>query len=368
MHHGLVFIVPQRRCPAGHQPHELEKILQQCPQMSTHQALQTELSPLARPGNSSPRAILSELHGLPVNGLNDSYMFKVDDAEFSRLDVHHSMFSAGLDGLFPAPAREDIQHALQIRDDHPKPAILDIGTGSGAWCIEMARAFPNAYVVGMDLVPVKASSLPPSNCHFEVGNADTDLTKMYPAESFDLVHARTMMQGVKDFPSFFQNVSRMLRPGGVLLIMDGRFVTWDEERQLIEYKEEGQPGFSWFRKMIYHMHEALEAHNPNTHLMYRITDCVRGMGDEVWKKVDSFDLYLPVGDLDSATISPGQRLGGRLFAQSLSMLPDSIRPMLLSSSLKPEEVDRLTIELRAELKEPKVKQFSQFIYTWAVKK
>lgn len=33
----------------------------------------------------------------------------------------------------------------------------------------------------------------------------------------------------------------MLRPGGVLLIMDGRFVTWDEERQLIEYKEEGQP-------------------------------------------------------------------------------------------------------------------------------
>lgn len=50
-----------------------------------------------------------------------------------------------------------------------------------------------------------------------------------------------MMQGVKDFPSFFQNVSRMLRPGGVLLIMDGRFVTWDEERQLIEYKEEGQP-------------------------------------------------------------------------------------------------------------------------------
>ncbi|KAG8893660.1 hypothetical protein FRC00_010200, partial [Tulasnella sp. 408] len=252
------------------------------------------------------------------------------------------MFSAGLGGLFPAPAREDIQHALRALDDYSKPAILDIGTGSGAWCMEMARAFPNADVVGLDLVPVKASSVPPSNCHFEVGNADTDLAKMYAAESFDLVHARSMMQGVKDFPSFFQNVWRMLRPGGVFLVMDGRFVTWDDERQLIEYKEEGQP-----------------ARNPNMHLMYRITDCVRGMGDEVWKKVDSFDLYLPVGDFDSETISPGQRLGGRLFAQSLSMLPDSIRPMLLSSSLKPEEVDRLTVELKEELKEPKVKQFSQ---------
>lgn len=41
------------------------------------------------------------------------------------------------------------------------------------------------------------------------------------------------------------------------------------------------------------------------------------------------------------------------------MLPDSIRPMLLSSSLTPEGVDRLATGLRAELKEPKVKQFSR---------
>lgn len=41
------------------------------------------------------------------------------------------------------------------------------------------------------------------------------------------------------------------------------------------------------------------------------------------------------------------------------MLLNSIRPTLLSSSLTPEGVDRLTTELRAELKEPRVKQFSQ---------
>ncbi|KIO32941.1 hypothetical protein M407DRAFT_90819 [Tulasnella calospora MUT 4182] len=191
---------------------------------------------------------------------------------------------------------------------------------------------------------------------------------MYTADSFDLIHARTMMQGIKDFPSFFQNVWRMLRPGGVLLIMDGRFTTWDEERQEIDCKAEGQPGFSWFRKMIYHMHEALEARNPNMHLMDHLTDCVRGMGDDVWEKVNRFDLYLPVGNFDSPIMSPSQRLGGKCFAQSLSMLPDSIRPMLLSSSLTPEEVDRLAPELRAELKEPKIKQFSLWIYTWAVKK
>ncbi|KAG8953823.1 hypothetical protein FRC04_001453 [Tulasnella sp. 424] len=278
------------------------------------------------------------------------------------------MFTAALDGLFPPPATDAIHNALRVREGYAQPTVLDIGTGSGAWCIDMARAFPDATVVGMDLVPVKSSSLPPANCRFDVGNADTDLENMYQAESFNFIHARSMLQGVKDFPSFFRNIRKMLRPGGVFVTMEGKLTTWDENGQSIEYKEEGQPGFSWFRKTLYHMREALVTRNPNMELFYRLTDCVRDMGDDVWEKVEGFDLDLPVGNFDSPTVSPSERLGGKLFAESLSRLPDSIRPMLLSSSLTPEGVDRLATGLRAELKEPKVKQFSRFMYTWAVKK
>ncbi|KAG8953825.1 hypothetical protein FRC04_001455 [Tulasnella sp. 424] len=311
--------------------------------------------------NNSPRsaAVLRELHGLPVNGLSDSYIFKVDAEEFSRLDLHHSMFTAALDGLFPPPATEAIQEALRVRNGYPQPAVLDIGTGSGAWCIDMTKAFPDAAVVGMDLVPVKSSSVPPANCRFDVGNADTDLAKMYKAESFNFIHARSMTQGVKDFPSFFKNIQRMLRPGGVFIIMDGPLTTFDEDRQPMECKEEGQPGFSWFRKTFYHMREVLVTRNPNMELMYRLTDCVRDMCDDVWEKVETFYLYIPVGNFDSPTISPSERLGGILLAENLSRVPDSIRPMLLSSSLTPEGVDRLAAGLRAEVKEPKVKQFFQ---------
>lgn len=278
------------------------------------------------------------------------------------------MFSASLGGLFPAPARDVIQQVLRIRDDHSKPTILDIGAGSGAWCIDMAKAFPDADVVGMDLVPVKASSAPPSNCRFDVGNADTDLVKTYAAESFDLIHVRSMLHGVKDLYSFFQNVWMLLRPGGVFLAMDGRLTTWDEERQEILYKEEGQPGFSWFRKMIYHMLETIKARNPTADVLDRITESLRDMGDDIWETVDRFDLYLPVGNFDSPIMSPGERVGGKFFTENMSRLPDSIRPMLLSSGLTPEEVDRLTSELRKELKEPQIKQFSLFMSTWAIKK
>ncbi|KAG8953824.1 hypothetical protein FRC04_001454 [Tulasnella sp. 424] len=293
---------------------------------------------------------------------------EVDAEEFSRLDLHHSMFTAALDGLFPPPATDAIHNALRVREGYAQPAVLDVGTGSGAWCIDMAKAFPDAAVIGMDLVPVKSSSVPPASCRFDVGNADTDLAKMYKAESFNFIHARSMMQGVKDFPSFIRNIQRMLRPGGVSVIMDGPLTTWDEDRQSIEYKEEGQPGFSWFRKTLYHMREVLITRNPNVELIYSLPDCVRDMGDDIWEKVETFYLFIPVGNFDSPTISPSERLGGKLLAENFSRLPDSIRPMLLSSSLTPEGVDRLAAGLRAELKEPKVKQFAQLIYTWAVKK
>ena len=48
----------------------------------------------------------------------------------------------------------------------PNPtAILDVGTGSGAWCVEVADEYPTAQVVGMSLSPIQPTEVPP-NCEF----------------------------------------------------------------------------------------------------------------------------------------------------------------------------------------------------------
>ena len=50
--------------------------------------------------------------------------------------------------------------------------ILDLGTGSGEWAVDVADRYPNVTVHGVDLYPPPQTWVPP-NCKFEVD----DLTK-----------------------------------------------------------------------------------------------------------------------------------------------------------------------------------------------
>jgi methylase of polypeptide subunit release factors len=62
-----------------------------------------------------------------------------DEIEQDRLDLHHEVFLQMLDGKL---------HIAPI--ENPK-SILDVGTGTGIWAIEMADTYPGAHVIGSDL-------------------------------------------------------------------------------------------------------------------------------------------------------------------------------------------------------------------------
>jgi SAM-dependent methyltransferase len=65
--------------------------------------------------------------------------------------------------------------------------ILDVGTGSGAWCVEVARQFPTASVFGLDLSPIHRKDTP-QNCQFIVGDVNEGIA--FDTDSVDLVHSR----------------------------------------------------------------------------------------------------------------------------------------------------------------------------------
>ncbi|KAL7266005.1 NAD(+) salvage pathway protein, partial [Rhizina undulata] len=80
------------------------------------------------------------------------------------LDImHHVCLLANRGELFLAPVGEDW---------NPQ-RILDIGTGSGIWAIDMADQYPSAEVIGVDLSPIQPNWVPPS-LKFEVDDIEDE--------------------------------------------------------------------------------------------------------------------------------------------------------------------------------------------------
>lgn len=154
-------------------------------------------------------SIASEIRqGIEENGRTypaygkHQYGLPVDKAEQERNDLQHCKFFLLLDQrLFLAPIA-----------DEPLD-ILDLGTGTGIWAIDMADKYPSATVLGVDLAPVQSSWVP-SNCHFEVD--DIEDTWLYQKDHFDYIHARELYMAIRDWDKVIKQAFDHLKPGGYL--------------------------------------------------------------------------------------------------------------------------------------------------------
>ncbi|RDW56952.1 hypothetical protein BP5796_13019 [Coleophoma crateriformis] len=134
------------------------------------------------------------------------YALPNDEAENDRLDLQHHLFSLTFDGkLHLSPIDKSKLHR-----------ILDAGTGTGIWAIDIADLYPQAEVVGIDLSPIQPAFVPP-NVTFQIDDLEEPWTFNY---KFDLIYARTMSGSLSDWPKFFQQCFENLNPGGYLEIVD----------------------------------------------------------------------------------------------------------------------------------------------------
>ncbi|KAJ5716760.1 hypothetical protein N7488_002406 [Penicillium malachiteum] len=129
-----------------------------------------------------------------------NYMMPNDEEEQDRMDLTHHIWLMLLGGeLYNAPITSSPQH------------ILDLGTGTGIWALDIAEKFPSARVTGNDISPIQPSWVAP-NVEFILEDFETEW--QYKLNHFDFVHARCLAGCVTDWPSFLKQIFNHVKPGG----------------------------------------------------------------------------------------------------------------------------------------------------------
>ncbi|TQN64814.1 Secondary metabolism regulator LAE1 [Colletotrichum shisoi] len=128
-----------------------------------------------------------------------SYQFPNDEREMGRLDLNHSLIARTIGKLFLAPVEQDKTHR-----------ILDVGTGTGIWAIEVGDEFPNAEVVGIDLSAIQPAFVPP-NVRFEIDDAESSWVG---DAKYDFVFSRYLALSIADWPKLVRNIHTTLNADG----------------------------------------------------------------------------------------------------------------------------------------------------------
>lgn len=125
-----------------------------------------------------------------------------DEEANQHLDIGHTLYTKTLqDRLFLAPISSSPSQ------------ILDLGTGTGLWAIDVADLYPSALVTGTDLSPIQPTWVPP-NVRFEIDDMEADWT--FAPDTFDLIHIRGLHGSITDWPALYAQCFRALKPGGYL--------------------------------------------------------------------------------------------------------------------------------------------------------
>ncbi|KAH8746365.1 S-adenosyl-L-methionine-dependent methyltransferase [Hyaloscypha finlandica] len=162
---------------------------------------------------SSTASIASSIYkfrvenGRTYNGYGDRrYFMPNDEVEQDRLYLQHHLFQLTFGGgMFTAPIDRKKVHR-----------ILDAGTGTGIWAIDMGDICPESEVYGVDVSPIQPQFVPP-NVKFEID----DLEKPWTFTSgFDFVFSRMMTGSFSNWRQYISHCYEFTNPGGYCEVQD----------------------------------------------------------------------------------------------------------------------------------------------------
>ncbi|KAI0131734.1 S-adenosyl-L-methionine-dependent methyltransferase [Hypoxylon sp. NC0597] len=168
-----------------------------------------------------------------------SYYMPNDDDEQVRLQLINQVYLKTFDGELTSVPLEAPTH------------ILDIGTGTGEWAIDMAELYPDCEVTGTDISNIFERRAP-QNVYWEIDDAELEWER--PPNHYDLVHLRGMSGSFSDWQYIYRSAFDCIKPGGWIEVLD-----FDDNKGMANFHSYFEPG-SIIDKVAHDLHDASIAH------------------------------------------------------------------------------------------------------------
>ncbi|KAF2190318.1 S-adenosyl-L-methionine-dependent methyltransferase [Zopfia rhizophila CBS 207.26] len=282
------------------------------------------------------------VHGRRYHGFKEeTYLFPNDDEEKDRIDMYHHVMTLRCDG------------ELHLAPIGPNPQrILDIGTGTGIWAIDMGDKYPSAEILGNDLSPIQPSLVPP-NVKFEVDDVENEWVY---SSKFDYIHCRAMACGLRDWPKLMNQAFKFTKPGGWVEFQDFDCEFYTSSNGEFE---KGNSIDDWAHKI----RDGAAKFGLEPEPGPKLEQWVKDAG---FINVESRLLPIPTG-----TWPKDKRLkeiGAFDLIQYLDNLDGiSLRIFTAAFGWSPEEVKVLCAKLRKDFRNPKQRMQHNFYVVWAQK-
>ncbi|KAH9942098.1 S-adenosyl-L-methionine-dependent methyltransferase [Amylocystis lapponica] len=261
------------------------------------------------------------------------YPLPVDAAEQHRLNRQHGMLHNIVNSFCVGPVDE-----VLVNLPGPRRHVVDLGTGTGRWVLDMARNFPHVDFHGYDIAPIQTRR-PPNNVWFVMFDI-TERLSLHEDHTVDLVHARDVALGLtnNNYMRVLRESGRILRRGGLLVLCEwSRFPFVADGGNLSFGAPHTHALFSAIDQVLVvrcGLHDV--AHN--------VAQWVRDTGH--FDNIESLVYRVPIGGTHH---DPNARRRVEIFREMMSVFVNSIRWLLLRTGYSEANIDMLRDNCLREL-------------------
>jgi SAM-dependent methyltransferase len=131
-----------------------------------------------------------------------------------------------MEALFKQVDADYRSKLLDVLPHEPTARLLDVGCDDGGWTAQLAEriGIPPAQVSGIEIVDEQRQAAIARG--FDARDGDLEASWPFAESSFEIVHANQVIEHVKRLDHFMSEATRVLAPGGLLLVCTENLASW----------------------------------------------------------------------------------------------------------------------------------------------